>query len=125
MECLVPFQQEGSRDPGRQWRLAACAGPLGRHLQFRRRADGGVDPQHLHPSLGCGEDRLYRPAGECDRADHDRKGRAGLGPDNLLSLLFCFGFWPRHGAATGDELAGIRDDACQGYGLCGRLGCAQ
>ena len=40
VERLVPFQQEGPRDPRRQERLAACAGPARRHLQFRRRADG-------------------------------------------------------------------------------------
>ena len=39
---------------------------------FEDVAAGRLHPQHLHPPLGRGEDRLHRATGQRDRADHDR-----------------------------------------------------
>ena len=114
VERLVPLQQAGPEDPRRQRRLAACPGPARGHLQFRRRADGRVDPQHLHPARRRGEDRLHRAAGERDRPDHDRKGRPGLGARPSTTPTTS----PRSiGRGTAlqprGQLAGLRKPACR------------
>ena len=83
MKRLVSFQHCRPRGPGRQRRLADCAVPAGRHLQFRGCVSGRLHPEHLHPQIERGEDRLHRAIGERDRADHDRVGRCGLAADDL------------------------------------------
>ena len=50
----IPTQQDRTILDGNE-RLAACAAPARRHLQFRGRAAGRLHPQHLHPPLGRGE----------------------------------------------------------------------
>ena len=105
MERLVPFEGAGPRDPGRRQGLAARAAAARRHLQFRGRAAGRLHPQHLHPPLGRGEDRLHRATRERHRADHDRAQRPGVAADDLLSLLFRLPLRARRGAAAQRQVA--------------------
>ena len=59
----------------------------------------GAGAQHLHPALGCGQDRRHRPAGQRHRADHDCRRRSGVEADHLLPLLLRLDLWSRHGSA--------------------------
>ena len=105
MERLVSFQRAGSRDP--RWRqgLAACAAAARGHLQFRGRAPGRLHPQHLHPPLRRGEDRLHRATGERHRPDHDRARRRGMASDDFLSLFLRLRLWARRSASAQRQVA--------------------
>ena len=108
MERLVSFQRAGSRDPRRRQGLAACAAPARGHLQFRGRAPGRLHPQHLHPPLRRGEDRLHRATGERHRADHDRARRRGVAADDLLSLFLRLRLRARRSAPAQRQVARLR-----------------
>ena len=108
MERLVSFQRAGSRDPRRRQGLAACAAAARGHLQFRGRAPGRLHPQHLHPPLRRGEDRLHRATGERHRPDHDRARRRGVAADDLLSLFLRLGLRARRSAPAQRQVAGLR-----------------
>ena len=107
MERLVSFQRAGSRDPRRRQGLAACAAAARGHLQFRGRAPGRLHPQHLHPPLRRGEDRLHRATGERHRPDHDRARRRGMAADDLLSLFLRLRVWARRSASAQRQVTGL------------------
>ena len=85
--------------------LAARAAAARGHLQFRGRAPGRLHPQHLHPPLRRGEDRLHRATRERHRADHDRARRGGMAPDDLLSLFLRLGLRARGGPSAHRQLS--------------------
>ncbi len=78
------------------------------HLQFRGRAPGRLHPQHLHPPLRRGEDRLHRATGERHRADHDRARRRRVAADDLLSLSLRLRLRARRSASAQRQVAGLR-----------------
>ena len=82
-------------------RLAGRAAAAGRHLQFRGRAAGRLHPQHIHPPLGRGEDRLHRAAGERHRADHDEPGGAAW----KQTIYYPYYFASLYGRGTALNLA--------------------
>ena len=99
VERLVSRAQAGRR-ANEGVGLAGGAEAPRRHLQFRGRAAGRLHHQHLHPPLRRRAHRLHRAVGQRHRADHDRAGRRGLAPDDLLAVHAGLEVRPWHGTAA-------------------------
>ena len=107
VERLVPRAQ-GRPEADEGVGLARGAAAARGHLQLRGRPAGRLHPQHLHPTVRRGADRLHRAAGERHRPDHDRARRPGLAADDLLAVPLRLPPRAGHRAATCGGRADLR-----------------
>ena len=106
----------------RTWRSAQTPAPdRGRLLGGRRRGRRQPADQPA-AARRPGEDRLPGPAGQRDRADHDRAGRTGVAADQLPPVRPDVAARPRHRAARRAGRPAARDGGARRGPAAGRRG---